>query len=395
MNKNIKGIIGALVGAIIFSLPWILIYVYANYMLSILAAIIGFGSLTFYKLFGGEVNKKTSTIITVSSLLAITISTFIIIPFWLLLKEGYGFDLKLFRLLYASNGFASGIITDYVISIVFTLLGISGIVKNINNEAYGIVEEGEDILDKTYDEQIEYLKEIFDKYKAYDKKKTVPKSVILSEMKVKNKIVFFNEFEKKGIIVSNFSKVYLDLKAIENPKIGRKNFTKKVIKISSLCILIFALIIFAIALLQPVEEDKIYTYDDISITLPNTFKLYENDEYISYLNSEEGINEVILNAFDLDVSIEEFKKNYNKYIDETFEILSQKETKYDELEGYSLNLRSKTYPDEYYVQYVQFGTNKVYIILFYDNIKDENQTTIFDFQNKTIEYMNSVKYKKS
>ena len=342
MYKNIKGIIGALVGAIIFSLPWILIYVYANYMLSILAAIIGFGSLTFYKLFGGEVNKKTSTIITVSSLLAITISTFIIIPFWLLLKEEYGFDLKLFRLLYASNGFASSIITDYVISIVFTLLGISGIVKNINNEAYGIVEEGEDILDKTYDEQIEYLKEIFDKYKAYDKKKTVPKSVILSEMKVKNKIVFFNEFEKKGIIVSNFSKVYLDLKAIENPKIGRKNFTKKVVKISSLCILIFALIIFAIALLQPVEEDKIYTYDDISITLPNTFKLYENDEYISYLNSEEGINEVILNAFDLDVSVEEFKKNYNKYIDETFEILSQEETKYDELEGYSLNLRSKT-----------------------------------------------------
>lgn len=95
------------------------------------------------------------------------------------------------------------------------------------------------------------------------------------------------------------------------------------------------------------------------------------------------------------MSIEEFKKNYNKYIDETFEILSQEETKYDELEGYSLNLRSKTYPDEYYVQYVQFGTKKVYIILFYDNIKDENQTTIFDFQNKTIEYMNSVKYKKS
>ena len=42
------------------------------------------------------------------------------------------------------------------------------------------------------------------------------------------------------------------------------------------------------------------------------------------------------------MSVEEFKKNYNKYIYETFEILSQKETKYDELEGYSLNLRSKT-----------------------------------------------------
>ena len=392
--KNIKGIIGALVGALIFSLPWILIYVYTNYMLSILATIIGFGSLTFYKLFGGKVNKKTSTIIIISSLIAITISTFIIIPFWLLLKEGYGFDIKMFKMLYATNDFASGIVIDYAISIVFTILGISGIVSSVNNEAYGIV-EGEDILSKPYNEQIEYLKGIFDIYKAYDKKTKVPKSVILTEMKVKNRLVFFSEMEKKGIIVSSFSKVYLDLNAIDNPKIGSKNYSKKILKFTGLFILLFALFITIIILLLPTVKDKTYTYDDISITLPNTFKLYEEDEYQSYLNSNDGINEIMFNAFSIDVSIEEFKKNYNEYIEETFEVLSQNETEYDGLEGYVLNLRSISYPDEYYVQYIQFGTNKVYIILFYDNIKDENQTSILDFQNKTFEYMDSVKYKKS
>ena len=392
--KNIKGIIGALVGALIFSLPWILIYVYTNYMLSILATIIGFGSLTFYKLFGGKVNKKTSTIIIISSLIAITISTFIIIPFWLLLKEGYGFDIKMFKMLYATNDFASGIVIDYAISIVFTILGISGIVSSVNNEAYGIV-EGEDILSKPYNEQIEYLKGIFDIYKAYDKKTKVPKSVILTEMKVKNRLVFFSEMEKKGIIVSSFSKVYLDLNAIDNPKIGSKNYSKKILKFTGLFILLFALFITIIILLLPTVKDKTYTYDDISITLPNTFKLYEEDEYQSYLNSNDGINEIMFDAFSIDVSIEEFKKNYNEYIEETFEVLSQNETEYDGLEGYVLNLRSISYPDEYYVQYIQFGTNKVYIILFYDNIKDENQTSILDFQNKTFEYMDSVKYKKS
>ena len=57
-NKFFKGIIGSILGAIIFSIPWILIYVYANYILSILSAIIAYGSLLFYKKFGGEIKQK-------------------------------------------------------------------------------------------------------------------------------------------------------------------------------------------------------------------------------------------------------------------------------------------------------------------------------------------------
>ena len=104
MNRNnVKGVIGAFIGAILFSLPWILIYVYANCMLSVLATIIAIGSLKFYKLFKGEITKKTSIVIVIASLFSITFATFVLIPFCLILKEGYGFSTYYFNLLYITN----------------------------------------------------------------------------------------------------------------------------------------------------------------------------------------------------------------------------------------------------------------------------------------------------
>ena len=46
-----KGILGALLGGIVASIPWILVYVYANMIYSILAVIIAMGALKGYQLF--------------------------------------------------------------------------------------------------------------------------------------------------------------------------------------------------------------------------------------------------------------------------------------------------------------------------------------------------------
>lgn len=59
-NNYLKGFIGSLVGAIVFSVPWLLMYVYGGYILSILAFVIGIGSFKFYKMFGGIVTKKNT-----------------------------------------------------------------------------------------------------------------------------------------------------------------------------------------------------------------------------------------------------------------------------------------------------------------------------------------------
>ena len=70
-NNYLKGILGAFLGAILFGIPWVIVYVYGEYILSILALLIAFGSFKFYKLFGGKITKKTSLISRIKNSAAI------------------------------------------------------------------------------------------------------------------------------------------------------------------------------------------------------------------------------------------------------------------------------------------------------------------------------------
>ena len=68
MNKNesyISGIIGGLIGGLIASIPWILMYVYGNMILSLLAIVIAIGVLKGYQLFKGKVDNKLPIIIII------------------------------------------------------------------------------------------------------------------------------------------------------------------------------------------------------------------------------------------------------------------------------------------------------------------------------------------
>ena len=50
-NNYFKSILGGVLGALLFGIPWVLVYVYGGYILSILALLIAFGTFKFYKLF--------------------------------------------------------------------------------------------------------------------------------------------------------------------------------------------------------------------------------------------------------------------------------------------------------------------------------------------------------
>ncbi len=382
---NIKGFIGALIGSILFSLPWVLLYVYGGYMLSLFAAIIGTGGLIFYKLFGAKVSKRTPTIILITSLISITIAIFVLIPCFLLLKEGYGFDLEMFKKLYNSNNFVNGIIKDYIISIIFTLLGISGILRNINNEIYNI-NDNEDILTKSYEEQIKILKEIFIKYNSFNKNNAIPKSVILSNLKYKNNFIFLKNMEKRGIIVNNFNKYYFDEEAINNEKKGKKNYIKQTIKVFFITSFITLIVLFGFILLMPSNEElKDYNYKNITIKLPeNLEKQNETDTYEYYINSEMS---VLLQQITLEnnITLENFVKYYENEHSEKYEIYDKKETIYDGIKGYKIKMNDNKYHD---IVYIQYDNNKVYLIIFEKyNVKDNS------FDNKTEEYMKTVKFK--
>ena len=135
MEKNyFNGILGAFIGGLIATLPWILAYVYGNMIIAALAVIIAIGALKGYQLLNGKVDKKLPIIIAIVSLLCVTISTLVIIPLLLLLKEGVGATFSNLKIFYETSEVFTALMGDYVISVLFTILGMSGVIKSIKNE---------------------------------------------------------------------------------------------------------------------------------------------------------------------------------------------------------------------------------------------------------------------
>ncbi|MGN1357790.1 MAG: hypothetical protein ACI4WU_00330 [Bacilli bacterium] len=423
-NKFFKGIIGSILGAIIFSIPWILIYVYANYILSILAAIIAYGSLLFYKKFGGEITKKTGVVITISSLLAITLATFVIIPLCLIAKEGYGLSFEYYQILFASGDFVSAIMQDYIISVIFTFLGISGVIASINKEAYRINKDGQDdnenIAYAPFEEQVKYLESVYAKYDAFSKEKAIPSSILLGELNIKNKLKLIKDMESKGIIVSPFNKSYFDKSAVEDKNIAKKNRRKNILlpTFTGIIIGIIALLIIFIAIgstegestsnnnnnQEEVINNQEFTYQNIKITLPNTFrKDEETDDYISYLNYsyDDPVYEIMLQQYDFkDTNIqtsEEYQNSYLAYLKESFDIKSTEDITIDSKKGFEIKMFSLEYPEEYYISYVVFDDDYVYIIMYFtafdEDVKDYD-THLSNFETNVSKYQKTITFTK-
>lgn len=423
-NNYIKGIFGAIIGGILFSLPWILVYVYANYILSILATIIAFGALKFYKFFGGKVNKKTSIIIALASILSITVATFIIIPFWIVAKEGYGFSFEYVGLLYNSSEFLSGIIRDYIVSIIFTVLGISGVIASVNKEAYTKdVKDGNEsktyVDDLPFEQQVKYLEEIYSKYNAFDKKSAVPESLILGEIEAKNKLVFYTKMERSGIVVDCFTKSYFDKEVALNPEKGKDRFKKRMLKIIIKTTIITLIAIIALSVIivgitsisddkfngnstntenfkESSDETDVYTYEDISIILPETFIAQSSEEDADnkiFINSGNDIvAQVMLQQVTLDnygdSLYESYHDSYKSFLTENFDIVNDVNNSVLVYPGFYIDMTYKEYKDEKYRVYVNFNKEKVYIIMFFT----KKNVDLNDFYVEVEEYMNTVKF---
>lgn len=149
-NNYVLATFGAFIGACIATIPWILVYIYGNMMFSALAIIIAFVALKGYQLFKGKQTKYLPIIITVVSLLSVSIATLLVIPLALLSKQGYDASFYNLNLLYHSSEFCSAIFRDFAISILFTVLGISGIVKSLKQQV--ISKDEEDIEEAEVEE---------------------------------------------------------------------------------------------------------------------------------------------------------------------------------------------------------------------------------------------------
>lgn len=130
--KYLKGIIGGIIGGIVASIPWIILYIYGSMMVSFFAALIGYGVNYGYRLFNGKVDRKLPVIITVISVGVVVLVTVVIIPMLLLVDYGYSASFYNLSLLYSYG--VESMLGDLVIAIIFTFLGISGLVKQLKIE---------------------------------------------------------------------------------------------------------------------------------------------------------------------------------------------------------------------------------------------------------------------
>lgn len=229
MKSNIKNFISAFLGAIIFSIPAIILYQF-GYLSSAFFMLLAYGAVLFYKKSGDTdiLNKKY--IIWLISIVTVTIICLGLFPYLISITQ----DIKLKSLLNSSD-FMSGLTSDYIYSLIFTIAGTWVVINTEKKKAPSNEEEN---MQKVID--------IYHKYNALSKENSISELKIVKEIDIPSKYAYFTKLEKQGIIVSPFIKSYLDEEAITDKKKARKNIIKNLL--AAVINTIIFLIIFTIIL---------------------------------------------------------------------------------------------------------------------------------------------------
>lgn len=300
-RSYITGIIGAIIGGLVAAIPWILAYVYGGMMLSILAALIAAGEFYGYKILKGKINKHLPKIIMILAIIIVTIATLVIIPGLLIQKEGINVSLANIQRLYQNEEFATAIMKDFVISIIFTILGASIITANIkkqldNNDGKDIklnLNNTEEVM-KIKKESIELIKPIFAKYNATSQEKAMMKEEVLAEIEDTKANQTFNYLKQLGIIKKYKGKYYYS-EENENKQTSTKKMStlQKVFLI--LIIILFILIIIAATLDDSSTLNTTYQDTNVSFEVGKDWKTADSDydtewNFYRYINTVPVLN---------------------------------------------------------------------------------------------------------
>ena len=225
-NNYVLGALGALVGAFIGAIPWILMYVFGNMMYSLLAILIVLCSFYGYKLTKAKIDKKVPVILSIASFISITVTMFVIIPMCLMAKEGMPISMEDFVTLYQYDEFTSAMIQDYIVALLFCLVVIGGIVYNLNKQ----IKEGKeskdikllsnDVSNEVFsNEDIEKVKAVFEKSDAMTKNHTISKELVMEEL--------YKEFdEQKANGIFNYLKAQRIIKKKSRQYIFQKRLKR-------------------------------------------------------------------------------------------------------------------------------------------------------------------------
>ena len=313
-GSYLTGILGAIVGGAIATIPWVLVYIYGGMMFSSLAALIAAGELYGYKIAKGKITKKLPIILMVIALIIVTVTTLVIIPTLLIAKEGIAVNLTNISRLYENGEFATAMMKDFIISVIFTILGASIVTANIkkqleNNEGQDVKlnlnnkEEKNEIKKAT----IELMKPIFTKYEATAPEKAMLKDEVIAEIDDKRKAKYsFNYLKQLGIIKKYKGKYYYS----EDDENSTSNYKKmsKLQKISLIVLIVLIVLVMIVTIIE--KSDTTVTYQDSNIN----FEIQKNwSKGQSQYQNEWNFYKYINNMPVLDSNNEIAEDDYSSY----------------------------------------------------------------------------------
>lgn len=303
-NKGsyLTGIIGAIIGGAIATIPWVLVYVYGGMMLSILAALIAAGEFYGYKICKGKINKKLPAILMILAVIIVTIVTLLVIPSLLLRQEGIAGNLKNIEIIYQNTEFKTAIIKDFMVSVVFTILGASIITANIkrqiengNSNNIKLNVNNTEEVKKAKNDAIELIKPIFKKYDAVTKEKAIMKEEVLAEIEEdKNGKTSFNYLVQLGLIKKYKSKYYYVEENEQKQNSKKKNIVAWIVVIICIAIIVVATIFSS----DSFKNSETYKDTNISFEISTKWKKYESEydnqwNFYRYINTQASLDNTI------------------------------------------------------------------------------------------------------
>ena len=301
-GSYITGIIGALIGGIIATIPWILVYVYGQMMFSILAALIAFGEYYGYKIARGKVNKKLPVILMVMALVIVSITTLVVIPGLLIHNEGIAVTTENIQRLYQNSEFSTAIVKDFVISFIFTILGASIVTSNVKRKLSNNEEDGKDSsknttqINEIQKAAIELLKPIFTKYEATTQEKAMLKDEVIAEIEDKRKAKYsFSYLKQLGIIKKYKGKFYY-VEDAENNTIGSTKISKWQILSFTILVAIFMLFFTLSIITNKKAENAVYQDSNVQFEIQKDWTKGQSEyttewNFYKYISNKPVLNE--------------------------------------------------------------------------------------------------------
>ena len=327
------GIIGAIVGGIIATIP--LAFGYANSEFIFLLAItivVPFLEFYGYKWLKGKIDNKLPIILMILTIFVVSIMIFAFLPATLLIKFRLPINFEEINAIYANRNIVINLLEDYLLSLVFGVLGayvVGSITKrklllNISNINLFSSDnkEKQDFKEKA----ITILKPVFEKYVSIQKDKTITKEELLADIKETNFNDYFNYLRQLGIVKKYKGKYYYSTDDENNIKIHYS--MAKIIAIMCAVVLLAVAILFSFGLIKNREVKKVYN-DDVSFKIDTSWNLLEDytEEtgwvYYNYLGEESEEDSIYAYPSTIGIAYEKESSGTYNSISELKSILEQ------------------------------------------------------------------------